>query len=352
MSSMPALVFTAPREGTTIQEIRRPEPGPGQVLLEVAAVGVCGTDVHIWQGSFDLKGPVVLGHEFGGIVRAIGSGVEGVQIGERVVSETPFSVCGQCVYCRSGNYNVCPHRRGFGILADGAMATHVVSRPAILHRVPANVPMAHASLTEPACVAYNAIMEKSNPRAGDHIVVIGPGPIGLMCTAIARLAGPSRLTVIGLRQDGKRLELAKQMGADEVIVADEEDAVERVLSQGDGFGADLVIDAVGVSATLNQSLDLVRPNGQITKIGWGPHPVGFSLDRLISKAATLQGSFSHTYTTWERVLTLMGSGILDVSPLVNLYSLEEWEKGFHTMETLEIPKAVLLPNGREIADLA
>ena len=348
-ATMPALVFTAPRDGVSIQEVARPEPGPGQVLLEVAAVGVCGTDVHIWQGSFDLTGPVVLGHEFGGVVRAVGSGVEGVRVGERVVSETPFAVCGQCVYCRSGNYNVCPHRKGFGILADGAMATHVLTRPAILHRVPDHVPMTHASLTEPACVAYNAVVEKSHPRPGDHIVVIGPGPIGLMCTAVARLCGPSRLTVIGLRQDGPRLELAKRMGADEVIVADEEDAVAKVLGQGDGFGADLVVDAVGVSATLNQSLDLVRPNGQITKIGWGPAPVGFSIDRLVAKAATLQGSFSHTYTTWERVVTLMGSGTLDVSPLVNLYPLDEWHAGFHTMETLEIPKAVLLPNGREIA---
>jgi alcohol dehydrogenase/L-iditol 2-dehydrogenase len=349
---MHALVYTAPREGTLLQEIARPEPGPGQVLLQVAAVGVCGTDVHVWQGEHrHMRGPVVLGHEFAGVVAAVGPGVSDVQVGERVVSETAAFVCGACIYCRSGNYNVCPNRRGFGFQADGAMAHYVCSRPAILHRVPEHVPMAYAALTEPACVAYNAIIEKSRPRPGEHAVVIGPGPIGLMCVQILRLCGPARLTMIGLRQDSARLELAKLVGADEVIVADEEDAVERVRSWGDGFGAHLVVDAVGVSATLNQSLDLVRPNGQITKIGWGPAPVGFSIDRLVAKAATLQGSFSHTYNTWENVLALLGSGKLDIRPLIALYGLEDWHTAFSAMEDLEVAKAVLLPNGAARAEV-
>lgn len=347
--TMPALVYSAPREGTQLREIEQPVAGPGDVILQVAAVGVCGTDIHVWQGAHALTNRVVLGHEFGGVVAAVGADVHDVQVGERVVSETAALVCGTCVYCRSGQYNVCPRRKGFGFGVDGAMAAFVRTRPGILHRVPAHVPLSHAALTEPACVAYNAIFEKSHPRPGDHAVVIGPGPIGLMCTALLRLAGPSRLTVIGLRSDADRLELARRMGADEVIVADEEDAVARVRAAGDGFGADLVVDAVGISATLNQSLDLVRPNGQITKIGWGPAPVGFSLDRLVANAATLQGSFSHTYTTWERVLTLLGTGQLDVSPLVKLYSLNAWQTGFEAMEQLSIAKAVLMPNGPTLA---
>ncbi len=348
--TMQALVYTAPRAGTQLREIAQPAAGPGEVILQVAAVGVCGTDVHVWQGGHNLTNRVVLGHEFGGIVAAVGPGVEDVQVGERVVSETAAVVCGTCIYCRSGQYNVCPRRKGFGFAIDGGMANFVRTRPAILHRVPLHVPMAHAALTEPACVAYNAVIEKSRPRPGDHAVVIGPGPIGLLCAAMLRLCGPARITMIGLRSDAHRLELARRMGADEIIVADEEDAVARVRAASDGFGADLVVDAVGIAATLNQSLDLVRPNGQITKIGWGPEPIGFSLDRLVAKAATLQGSFSHTYTTWERVLSLMGTGQLDVSPLVTLYPLEEWHAGFEVMEHLEIPKAVLLPNGPTLAN--
>jgi alcohol dehydrogenase/L-iditol 2-dehydrogenase len=172
-----------------------------------------------------------------------------------------------------------------------------------------------------------------------------------MCTQVLRLCGVGRLSVIGLRADGARLDLAQHYGADEIIIADEEDAVARVRSWGDGYGAHLVVDAVGISATLDQSLDLVRPNGQITKIGWGPAPVGFSLDRLIGKAATLQGSFSHTFNTWEKVLTLMSTGQLDVAPMISLFSLEDWFAGFSAMEDLEIAKAVLLPNGRALAEV-
>jgi alcohol dehydrogenase/L-iditol 2-dehydrogenase len=348
---MQGLVYTAPREGTSLREVARPSAAPGEVVLKVAAVGVCGTDVHVWQGSASARGPVVLGHEFAGVVAEVGAGVEGVRVGERVVSETAAWVCGACAYCRAGQYNVCPSRRGFGFGADGAMAEYVRTRPAILHRVPANLPLARAALTEPVCVAYNAVIEKSRPRPGDHAVVIGPGPIGLLCTQVLRLCGPARLTVIGLRCDGPRLELARRMGADEVIAADEVDAVARVRAHGDGLGADLVVDAVGVSATLDQSLDLVRPNGQITKVGWGPAPVGFSLDRLVAKAATLQGSFSHTYGTWERALALMSGGQVDVGTLAAYFSLEEWHAGFEAMERLEIAKAVLLPNGRELAEI-
>jgi alcohol dehydrogenase/L-iditol 2-dehydrogenase len=350
-ATMQALVFSGPREGTFLAERAVPAAGPGEVILRVAACGVCGTDIHLWQHGRPGREPVTLGHEYAGVVAAVGEGVSGVRVGERVVSETAAYVCGACAYCRSGHYNVCPNRRGFGFQVDGAMANYVRTRPAILHRVPDTLPMAFAALTEPGCVAYNAIVEKSHPRPGDHAVVLGPGPIGLMCVAVLRLLGPSRLTVVGLRRDGLRLDLAGRMGADEVVVADEEDAVARVLSYGDGFGAHLVVDAVGVSATLAQSLEMVRPNGQITKIGWGRDPVGFSLDALIRKAATLQGSFSHTYGTWERVLGLLGSGQIDVAPLVMPFALGDWHAGFSAMEDLEAAKSVILPNGREIAEI-
>lgn len=348
--SMSALVFSAPRDGTAIKPVPRPRAGRGEVVLQVAAVGVCGTDVHVWQGHSGLRGPVTLGHEFSGVVAEVGPDVTGIAVGDRVVSETAAYVCGACAYCHAGMYNVCPRRRGFGFGVDGAMAHFVRTRPDILHHVPATVPLFHAALTEPASVAYNAIIEKSRPRPGDHAVIIGPGPIGLMCTAVLRLCGPARLTVIGLRRDGMRLDLARRMGADEVIIADEEDAVARVRAWGDGFGAHLVVDAVGISATLDQSLDLVRPNGQITKIGWGPAPVGFSLDRLVAKAATLQGSFSHTFATWERILTLMAARQIDVAPMIATFPLEQWQAGFGGMEDLEIAKAVLLPHGPAFAE--
>ncbi len=324
-----------------------PEPGkigPDQVLLEVKAVGVCGSDIHMWreQQSWAIKLPLVLGHEFGGIVADVGERITGFKTGERVVCETAAQVCGQCVYCLSGNYNLCPTRLGYGALADGAFTQYVVARPQILHHVPDNVPFEHAALTEPICVAYNALVEKTQMKPGDLVVIQGPGPIGIMALQIVRLRGAGTIVVLGTDADKHRLEVASELGAHYTVNIQHEDAAQLVHSLGDGFGADLVVDCTGVSKALKQSLDLVRPNGRITKIGWGPQPLDFSLDPLVGKAVTLQGSFSHTYPTWERVLGLLSTGQVNLEPVIGgVYSLDEWEEGFSKMEEGHNVKSVL-----------
>ena len=147
---MHGLVYRGPRERTQIEEVAVPSPAAGQVLMKVGAVGVCGTDIHVWQGdNHQMEGPRILGHEFAGEVVALGAGVSEFRVGERVVSETASWVGGVCPYGRAGQYNVCPTRKGFGFGADGAMANYVLSRPAILHRIPDRVSMAHATMTEP-----------------------------------------------------------------------------------------------------------------------------------------------------------------------------------------------------------
>jgi L-iditol 2-dehydrogenase len=329
-----------------IRDVPVPQLGPKDVLIQVKGAGVCGSDLHMYHDiqGFPVKRPVTLGHEYAGIVAGVGSEVTLFKVGDRVVSETPAYVCETCIYCRTGQYNLCPTRRGFGVLEDGAMAEYVKTREAIVHHVPDGVPFEKAALTEPSCVAYNAVAHHSTIRPGDYVVVFGPGPIGLMCTQIAKLFSPGRLTVVGTKKDLNRLEIAKKFGADEVIVADEQDVVQEILAYGDGFGPDLVLDAVGVSATLQQSIEVVRPAGQITKIGWGPAPVGFSLDPLIQKAARLQGSFSHNYPMWEKVLLMMAKGEIDPLPMTKTYSIDDWKKAFDEMDSLQHAKSVILPN--------
>ncbi|MFB5189802.1 zinc-binding dehydrogenase [Alicyclobacillus fastidiosus] len=320
---------------------------PYDVLIQVQAVGVCGSDLHMYHNTqgFAVNRPVTLGHEFSGIVTDVGSSVTLFQKGDRVVSETPAFVCGTCIYCRTGQYNLCPHRLGFGVLVDGAMAQYVKTREAIVHRIPDNVSFEKAALTEPCCVAYNAVAHHSQIRPGDYVVVFGPGPIGLLCVQIAKLFHPGQIVVVGTQRDVNRLQIAKQFGADEVLVAEDCDVVAELLSYGDGFGPELVLDAVGVSATLKQSIDVVRPAGQITKIGWGPAPVGFSLDPIIQKAVRLQGSFSHLYPMWEKVLVMMGKGEIDPLPMSKTYSMEDWKQAFNEMDSLAHAKSILLPNG-------
>ncbi|MCF8565573.1 zinc-binding dehydrogenase [Alicyclobacillus tolerans] len=338
--------FSGGRGNVELRDVPVPEIGPHDVLLKVKGAGVCGSDLHMYHDiqGFPVKRPVTLGHEFSGIVADVGSEVKGFQVGDRVVSETPAYVCGVCIYCRTGQYNLCPDRRGFGVLEDGAMAEYVKTRDAIVHKIPDGVSFEKAALTEPCCVAYNAVAHHSRIRPGDYVVVFGPGPIGLLCVQIAKLFSPGQLTIVGTQRDKNRLEVAKQFGADTVIVAEEQDVVQEVLSYGDGFGPDLVLDAVGISITLKQAIDVVRPAGQITKIGWGPAPVDFSLDPLIQKAARLQGSFSHNYPMWEKVLLMMAKGEIDPLPMSKVYSMENWKEAFDEMDSLQHAKSVLVPN--------
>lgn len=327
-----------------VRDVPEPQTGPGQVLVEVKATGVCGSDVHMWrnQQSWDVKLPLVLGHEFAGVIAHVGADVCGWQVGDRVTVETAAEVCASCVYCLSGDYNLCPGRLGYGALADGSMTSYVAARPQILHRVPQNVPDEYAALTEPICVAYNALVEKTAMKPGDLVVIQGPGPIGIMALQIARIRGAGTLVVLGTDADEKRMEVAAELGADYAINVQREDPMTLIRSLGDGFGADLVVDATGVSKALQQSMELVRPNGRITKIGWGPQPLDFSLDPLVGKAVTLQGTFSHLYPTWERVLTLLSTGQVNLAPVIGgIYPLQDWEEAFDAMERGENVKSVI-----------
>ncbi|HLK58155.1 MAG TPA: zinc-binding dehydrogenase [Chthonomonadaceae bacterium] len=328
-----------------MREKPTPEIGDEDVLLAVRGVGVCGSDLHQWHAShsWPVNYPVTLGHEFAGVVVQAGAKVRGFKEGDRVVSETAASICGQCVYCRSGNYNLCPNRLGFGYGLDGAMADYVRVPSRCLHHLPDHVPFEDAAMTEPGCVACNAVMELSRITPGDTVVVLGPGTIGLMVVQMCKLCGPGKLVLIGTSRDEARLAVGRQLGADITLKADEEDAVAAVKALGDGFGASLVVDCVGTSAALKPCLDMVRPAGQITKVGWGKEPVGFSLDPLVQKAVTLQGSFSHTYKTWERVIGLMGNGQLNLNPMRRVFPLADWENAFRTMDSLAIAKSVLTP---------
>jgi alcohol dehydrogenase/L-iditol 2-dehydrogenase len=290
-----------------------------------------------------MKLPVVLGHEFCGVVAQVGDQVTGFHPGDRVTCETAAEVDETCIYCRSGNYNLCPNRKGYGFSADGAYTRYVAARPKILHHLPANLSFEEGALTEPICVAYNALVEKTNIKPGETVVIQGAGPIGILCLQIARLRGAGPCIVLGTDLDQHRLEIAAELGAHHTLNVQRRDPVALIRSFGDGLGADLVVDTTGVSAPLKQALELVRPNGRIAKIGWGPQPLNFSLDPLVAKAVTLQGSFSHTYPTWERALQLMETRQVNLTPVIGgVYPLSEWERAFTAMERGENVKSVIV----------
>jgi L-iditol 2-dehydrogenase len=336
-----AVVNFAPEKGSVeIREIIKPEIGEEDVLLEVANVGVCGSDLHQWTAdhSWPVNYPVVLGHEFGGNIAALGSRVKGWKEGDRVVSETAAVIDLDNPMTRRGLYNLDPTRKGFGYGVNGAMTKFVRVPARCLHLLPDQLSFEQACLTEPCCVAFSAVVENARLKPGDRVIVLGPGTIGILCAAVARLCG-AEVAIVGLESDRHRLKIARQYGCEPIVGNASGWAKNR-----DGLGADCIIDAAGASATLKIALDLVRPAGHITKVGWGPQPLGFSLDPLVQKNITLQGSFSHNWPIWERVIALLASGQLDVKPIIGgVWPVTEWHEAFEKMHKGEVVKSILKP---------
>jgi alcohol dehydrogenase/L-iditol 2-dehydrogenase len=335
------VVNFAPEKGSVeIREVEKPEIGEEDVLLEVANVGVCGSDLHQWTAdhSWPVNYPVVLGHEFGGHIVETGAKVTKWKEGDRVVSETAAVIDINNPMSRAGLYNLDPTRKGFGYGVNGAMTRYVRVPARCLHAVPDQLPFEQACITEPCCVAYSAVVANTRITPGDRVIVLGPGTIGILCAAMARLCG-AEVAVVGLEPDRHRLSIAEQYGCESIIGDATAWAKER-----DGLGADCIIDAAGASITLKIALQLVRPNGKITKVGWGPQPMGFSLDPLVQKNITLQGSFSHNWPMWERVIALLSSGQLNVKPIIGgVWPISEWHTAFEKMHKGEVVKSVLKP---------
>ncbi len=345
-----AVVHYALKErAVELRQINVPKPLPGHVLLKVAAVGVCGTDVHQYlnEHSWPVNTPMVLGHEFSGVIEDTGKGVGAFAPGDRVVCETAAFICGDCNYCRTGNYHLCPHREGFGSRRNGGMTQFVNVPERCLHRVPENIPMHLAAICEPCCVAYHAVAIHASIHPGMSVAVLGCGSIGIMCVQLAKLRGGYPIILTGLSRDEKRLELGKTFGATYIVAVDKDSLRELTASIGDGHGIDVVIDCSGRNITLKDAIDIVRPGGQIVRVGWGPGAYNFSLDPLVHKEATLQGVFSHNWNMWERVLGMLDSGRINVSPMTIVrLPIERWQEGFEGMHESRLIKVVLEPNGQ------
>jgi len=343
LKSAAVVNFSSEPHSVEVREVDRPVCGDDDVIVQVEAASVCGSDLHQWEGtaSWPVNYPVVLGHEFGGHVVELGKNVVAAGKwfeGDRVVSETAAVVDMSGAMSRQGLYNLDPSRKGFGYGVNGAMTRYAKVASRLLHKIPENVSFDHASMTEPCAVAYSATISPGHVRPGDRIVVLGPGPIGILSAAMAKLAG-AEVAIVGLERDKTRLEVAKKYGCD-VVIGDVKDWAMEV----DGLGADGVVDAAGVSATLKTALDVIRPNGWISKVGWGPQPVNFSLDQLVQKNVRLEGSFSHNWPMWERALRMLGTGQLDLTPVLGgTFPVEEWETAFKKMSSGEYIKSVIKP---------
>ncbi|MDR5683762.1 MAG: L-threonine 3-dehydrogenase [Armatimonadota bacterium] len=337
---MRALRKTDRSPGLTLHEVAVGQPGPGEVLVRVLRAGICGTDLHIhrwdaWAAS-RVRPLTTLGHEFCGVVAAVGPGVAGVTEGERVSVECHIN-CGRCLQCRSGQAHICPNIEIIGVDRDGAFADYVVVPARNLWRIPHGIPVDVAAIMDPIGNAVHAALSASLVAA--RVVVIGCGPIGLIAVAVARSAGASLVAATDVRP--RRLELARIMGADLAVDA-REDVAELLLDATGGVGADVVLEMSGHPNGLHTGLRVLRNGGHVALLGLPSRPVELDLTNLvIFKGATVLGVFGRRlWETWEQSTRLLQNG-LDVTPVItHRFPLEAFEEAFSVLESGEAGKVV------------
>lgn len=341
---MKALVKTALGFGNLeIQDKPEPKPGKDQVKIEVKYAGICGSDIHTYEGHYKVGVPVTLGHEFAGVVTEVGEGVTEWKVGDRVTSETTYDICGKCGYCKSGDYNLCNRRKGLGTHQDGGFAKYLIARKQSVHKIPDNVDDRSAALTEPLACTLHAI-NKADIYEGDWVLVTGPGPIGLLAAQVAKSRG-AKVMITGLESDKKRLEKAVQLGVDVAVNIQKEDVKQLVHQMTGGWGADVVLECSGAMPAARQGLDLLHKKGKYVQVGLFAQPeVPFDLEKIIQKEICVIGSRSQKPADWEPSLALLKDGKVDAKSLItHEFDITQWKEAYRAIKSGEAIKVLLTP---------
>jgi L-iditol 2-dehydrogenase len=300
-----------------IVDLPVPAPGPHEVLVEVAACGICGSDVHGFDGSTGRRiPPLVMGHEAAGTIAAVGTEVGGFSKGDRVTFDSTV-YCGVCDFCRNGDVNLCNNRQVIGVSCQefkraGAFAEYVIIPERIAYRLPDVMPFAQAAMLEAVSVALHGV-RVSELDGGETALVIGAGMIGLLLLQAARVAGCSRIFVADI--DATRLKLATELGADEAIAAVGDGLVEEILRLTSGRGVDVVLEAVGRNETVAGAIDCVRKGGTVTLVGNIVPEVSLPLQKVVSRQIRLQGSCASSGEYLEAI-ELISAGKIQVDKMI------------------------------------
>jgi L-iditol 2-dehydrogenase len=326
-----------------LRDVTLRAPQEGEVVIRVRYAGICGTDLHILADEFPSWPPVVLGHEFTGLVETIGDGVDPRVLGARVVSEPHALACHTCYLCRRGHLELCSSKRSPGWGMDGAFASHVVVPAWLLHQVPDTLPDLVAVLAEPMAVTMTAL-RRAHLAAGDHVLVIGPGPVGLLAALAARASGAADVVVAGRRLAG-RLAIAARLGFAVTTTAEVE---ELVRERTDGRGADLVVETTGSAAGVKVAIHALRRYGRLAAIGLsGEEVVAVPWDFATTQALDVAFSMSSNYEAWDAGLAILGRIIAEAKELPTVFALAEWPAAFDAVAARTVLKAVLDPTELE-----
>jgi L-iditol 2-dehydrogenase len=300
-----------------LTDLPTPAPGAGEVLIQVAACGICGSDVHGYDGGSGRRiPPIVMGHEAAGVVAAVGDGATSYRVGDRVTFDSTV-YCGDCEFCRRGEVNLCEHRQVVGVSCGeyrraGAFAEYVTVPERILYRLPDKLSFSDAAMLEAVSVAIHAV-RIVEVAGGETALVIGAGMIGLLILQAARAAGCSRIFVADV--DATRLELARSLGADAVIESSRESLTSRIEELTGGRGVDLVFEAVGRPETVASAIDCTRKGGTVALVGNISPEVSIPLQKVVTRQIRLQGSCASA-GEYPQAMDWVAEGKVKVAPLI------------------------------------
>ena len=338
---MKALRKTAEGVGhVDLCEVPVPEISPGEVLMKVWAAGVCGSDLLIQEDRHFYRAPVTLGHEFSGVAYAVGRDVTRVREGDKFVAD---------IECGEGEW--------LGVTIDGAYASYMRVPEHVIYRIPDHVSLDQACLVEPIAATHHLIQERAQVKVGDDVVVVGPGPMGLMGVQYAKHCGARRVFLIGLKSDEKRLQIGKACGAD-VLLYSEDGPQEAVMEHTGGKGAEFVLECSASEAGVQHAIDCARkafegPGGKgvIVFISLWGRKLTLDLDQVSLGQLDIRGSWSwNGRETWEHAVDLLDRGVFDLDAMItDHYGLDEWETAFANLRAKQDVKALVHPNGRDWA---
>ncbi len=341
MSTMPALRKTADGVGhVEIQEMPVPDIGPNEVLMKVYAAGICGSDLLIQEDRHFYRSPVTQGHEFSGIAYKVGRNVQRVKEGDKFVAD---------IECGPGEW--------LGVTVDGAFAPYMRVPEHVIYRVSDEVPLLHAGMTELIVATHHLIQERAQVKVGDDVVIVGPGPMGIMAVQYAKICGARRVILIGLKSDEKRLAIGRQVGADYTVYS-EDGPQEAVMEITNGKGAEFVLECSASGLGVQHAIDCARkayegPGGKGVVVFislWG-REITINLDQISLGQLDIRGSWSwNGRETWEHAVDLLERGLFSFDPVITAhFDLEKWEDAFASLRSKENLKAMFLPNGRDWA---
>ena len=337
---MNAIVKPVAGPGLELRQVPVPEPKAGEVLIKIHKTAICGTDVHIYNwdpwAQDHIKAPMTIGHEYVGEVAALGDGVTGLTIGQRVSGEGHLT-CHKCRNCHSGNIQWCKDTEGVGVDRDGAFAEYLC--------IPQeNVIKIDESIPEEIVAFFDALGNATHtalmfPLIGEDVLITGAGPIGIMAAGICKFAGARRVVITDIND--YRLDLAKKMGVDAAVNTMNEDLNKIMKDLGLVEGFDVGLEMSGNGMALQQMIGSMRNGGKISLLGIGNKPVSMDMNTIIGKGLTLQGIYGRKMDTWHQMAYMVQGG-LDMSPIItHRFHYTEFEKGFEAMNSGKSGKVVL-----------